>query len=158
MDQKKQNPSPDIVETFLPTKISDVLELDELWSFVYAKRFKRWVWIALCRRIRQIVSYYIDDWGIESCRAFWNLIPEEYRRCFSFRDLWEAYENVVDTGRHQMVGKGSGQTSHVERWNNTLRQRICRFVRKTLSFSKSDQMHEAYLHLFIFNYNLSLTK
>ncbi|MEK7256401.1 MAG: IS1 family transposase [Bacteroidota bacterium] len=38
----------------------------------------------------------------------------------------------------------------------TLRQRICRFVRKTLSFSKSDEMQESYLHLFVYDYNLSL--
>ena len=35
-----------------------------------------------CRRTRQIVSYFIGDRGIGSCRAFWNLTPKEYRRCF----------------------------------------------------------------------------
>ena len=38
--------------------------------------------------------------------------------------------------RHRPVGKESGKTSHIERLNNTLRQRISRLVRKTLSFSK----------------------
>ncbi len=33
---------------------------------------------------------------------------------------------------------------------NTLRQRIGRFVRKTLFFSKADEMHQPYLKLFIF--------
>jgi hypothetical protein len=33
------------------------------------------------------------------------------------------------------VGKESGLTSYIERFNNTLRQRIARLVRKTLSFS-----------------------
>jgi insertion element IS1 protein InsB len=41
----------------------------------------------------------------------------------------------------------------VERWNNTLRQRLARFVRKTLSFSKSDEMHEVSLKLFLHRYN-----
>jgi IS1 family transposase len=31
---------------------------------------------------------------------------------------------------------GSGKTNHIERFNNTMRQRISRLVRKTLSFSK----------------------
>ena len=144
--------------TLLEAKKNDVLELDELWSFVYEKAQKRWVWIALCRRTRQIVSFYIGDRGKKACRSFWNLIPKKYRRCRSFSDFWEAYSNVIDTGKHQLVGKESGETSHVERWNNTLRQRICRFVRKTLSFSKSDEMHKLYLHLFVYNYNLSLIK
>ena len=51
-------------------------------------------------------------------------------------------------------GKESGQTAHVERWNNTLRQRIGRFVRKTLSFSKCVKMHEYALLLFLHRYNL----
>jgi IS1 family transposase len=40
------------------------------------------------------------------------------------------------------AGKDSGFMAHVERWNNTLRQRLGRFVRKSLSFSKSEEMHE----------------
>ncbi|MCP4423710.1 MAG: hypothetical protein GY803_04375, partial [Chloroflexi bacterium] len=38
-------------------------------------------------------------------------------------------------------------------WNNTLRQRLARFVRKTLSFSKSDEYHEIALKLFLHEYN-----
>jgi insertion element IS1 protein InsB len=49
---------------------------------------------------------------------------------------------VIPEERHEAVVKGSGELAHVERWNNTLRQRLARFVRKTLSFSKSDEMHE----------------
>lgn len=154
--KKKARSLPDIVTTLLPAKKTDVLELDELWSFVYSKAHKRWVWIALCRRTRQVVSFFIGDRSAQTCRKFWELIPKKYRRCRTFSDFWEAYSTVIQTGKHQSVGKESGETCHVERWNNTLRQRICRFVRKTLSFSKSDEMHELYLHLFVYNYNLSL--
>jgi insertion element IS1 protein InsB len=38
--------------------------------------------------------------------------------------------------RHHAVGKKTGQTYHVEPFNCTLRQRISRLVRKTLSLSK----------------------
>ena len=51
-------------------------------------------------------------------------------------------------------GKETGETAHGERWNCTLRQRIGRFVRKTLSFSKSIFMHIACLDLFLHRYNL----
>ena len=43
--------------------------------------------------------------------------------------------------RHQPVGKESRLTSYIERLNNTLRQRISRLVRKTLSFSKKLENH-----------------
>lgn len=119
------------------------------------KSQKRWVWLALCRRTRQIVAYVIGDRSEKTCRKLWEHIPTEYKACRTFSDFWEAYQKVFPDDTHQSVGKESGQTSHIKRWNNTLRQRLARFVRKTLSFSKSDHFHEAALRLFIHRYNLS---
>ena len=42
-----------------PSDENKVLELDELWSFVYRKSEKVWVWLALCRESRQIVAFVI---------------------------------------------------------------------------------------------------
>ena len=66
---------------------------------------------------------------------------------------WLAYDEVFPRRTHRSCGKGAGETCHVERWNCTLRQRLGRFVRKTLSFSKCDRMHELALRLFIHEYN-----
>ena len=132
----------------------DVLELDELWSFVGKKSNQRWVWIALCRRTRQVIACFIGDRSADSGRALRQLIPQSYRSCCSCSDFWEAYQLAFDAATHRAVGKETGQTAHVERWNNTLRQRLARFVRKTLSFSKSDHFHKLALKLFIHDYNL----
>jgi len=51
------------------------------------------------------------------------------------------------------VGKETGETAYVGRWINTLRQHLVRFVRKTLTFSKSLLMHKACLNLFLHHYN-----
>jgi IS1 family transposase len=56
--------------------------------------------------------------------------------------------------REPQVGKETGETAHVERWNCTLRQRLARFVRKTLFFSKSISMHIACLDVFLHRSNL----
>lgn len=48
-------------------------------------------------------------------------------------------------------GSAKGAISFMD---NTLRQRLARFVRKTLSFSKSLFMHDACLRLFLHRYNL----
>lgn len=92
----------------------------------------------------------------ERCQTLWDLVPQDYKRCMIYSDFYAAYQKVLAGHKHQAVGKDSGLTNHVERWNCTLRQRICRFVRKTLSFSKSEYMHEMYLKLFIHGYNKSL--
>lgn len=60
-----------------------------------------------------------------------------------------------DSQRHRMVDKSEDETNHVERWFNTLRQRLARFTRKTLAFSKCDEMHNGFLKMFIYHYNLS---
>ena len=77
-----------------------VLELDELVGFVAKKFFKRWLWLAMCRRTRQ--------------------------------------------------------TNHQERWNNTLRQWLGRYTRKSLSFSKQDAYHSLVIHWFIILHNLTI--
>ena len=140
----------------LPAQPDDVLEADEMWSFVCQKANKRWLLTVICRRTRQIVAYAIGNRSEQTCRKLWERIPGSYRGCQSFSDFWDAYQKVFPEETHECVGKESGQTSHMERWYNTLRQSNARFVRKTLSFSKSDTMHEIVTRLFIVRHNLSL--
>ncbi|MDR3572106.1 MAG: IS1 family transposase [Candidatus Pacebacteria bacterium] len=144
---------PPFKETVDPAQPDDVLELDELWSFVGKKSNKRWLWTAMCRRTRQIVAFVIGDRSEATCRRLWNKLPDDYRQCRSYSDFWDAYQAVFPSETHESVGKESGETAHMERWNNTLRQRLGRYVRKTLSFSKSDAYHEITTKLFIADYN-----
>ena len=148
---------PDLSETLIAPDASDpaatVLELDELWSFVLKKVNKRWIWVALCRATRQVVAYFIGDRSEVSCQKLWERIPALYRRGHCYSDFWKAYQMVIPSEQHTAAGKETGLTAHVERWNNTLRQRLGRFVRKSLSFSKSETMHEICLRLFLHDYN-----
>jgi len=47
-----------------------------------------------------------------------------------------AYQAVLPSKRHRPVGKQTGETAHIERFNNTLRQRCANLVRKTLSSAR----------------------
>jgi IS1 family transposase len=146
--------SPDVKETLLPATPDDVLELDEMWSFVRKKDLARWLWTAMCRRTRQIVAFAIGDRSKATCLRLWQAIPHEYKHCHTFSDFWHAYQYVFPAETHHCVGKETGETAHMERWNNTLRQRVGRYVRQTLSFSKSDESHEMVTKWFIVQYNL----
>jgi insertion element IS1 protein InsB len=132
---------------------STTLELDELWSFVLKKAHESWIWIALCCKTRQVVAYSLGDRSKKTCQCLWEAIPDNYRQGHCFTDFWAAYRVVIPEEQHTAVGKETGETARVERWNNTLRQRLARFVRMTLSFSKSVIMHEACLLLFLHRYN-----
>ena len=158
MDKKKAAELPPLSETLVKPDGKDpestIMELDELWSFVLKKAYQAWIWIALCRKTRQVVAYVIGDRSEKTCRKLWNAIPLVYRASHCYTDFWSAYQAVIPEEQHSAIGKETGETAHVERWNNTLRQRLGRFVRKTLSFSKSLVMHDACLSLFLHRYNL----
>ena len=141
----------------VPANPADVtLELDEMWSFVGCKDQKRWIWLALCRETRQVVACVIGDRSEATCQRLWDAIPLAYRQGMCYSDLWNAYQAVIPDAQHTAVGKETGETAHIERFNNTIRQRLGRFVRKTLSFSKTDVMHAICLQLFLVRYNRSL--
>jgi len=97
--------------------------------------------------------------GGMKCRPvkLWDLLPPVYRQCaVCSSDFWEAYAGVLPSKRHRLVGNDSGQTSHSERLNNTLRQRISRLVRKMLSFSKKIDNQIGAIWYFVHHYNASL--
>jgi insertion element IS1 protein InsB len=83
----------------------------------------------------------------------WNKISLAYRNKKCFTDFYSVYKNSIPKDQSYPVGKETGETAHVERWNTTLRQRLDRFVIGTLYFSKYDAMHEICLHLFLHRYN-----
>ena len=147
---------PTLVETLVPAQADDVLELDELVSFVGEKWFKRWLWTAQCRRTRQIVAFAIGDRSQDTCRLLWQAIPADYRLLPLFTDRWEAYQLVLPPDQHHPVNKGSGLTNHQERWYNTLRQWNSRYTRRTLAFSKDDYYHELVTRWFILEHNLRM--
>lgn len=133
------------------------VQMDELWSFVDHKGNKQWVWLALDVVSREIVGCFIGDRSKESAKGLWASLPAVYRQCaVIYTDGWDAYKSVLPSKRHRVVGKETGLTSYIERFNNTLRQRVSRLVRKTLSFSKSIENHIGAIWNFIQHYNANL--
>lgn len=131
--------------------------MDELWSFVNDKNQKVWIWVALERETRRIVGLAFGDRSSQTCLELWQSLPANYRkRAVIYSDFWSAYADVLPSKRHRAVGKETGETAHIERFNNTLRQRCPNLVRKTLSFSKSKDRHQERIRTFIDHYNRPL--
>ena len=145
---------PKVAEVMPKAKGKLKVQMDELWSFVDDKGNKQWVWLAMDADSREIIGCHIGDRSRESARSLWHSLPALYRQCATvYTDYWEAYETVIPANRHRAVGKDSGLTSYIERFNNTLRQRVSRLVRKTLSFSKKLENHIGAIWNFIHEYN-----
>jgi IS1 family transposase len=134
-----------------------VVQMDELWSFVDEKGNKQWVWLAIDGASREIIGCHVGDRSAQSAQALWQSLPRPYRQYAPiYTDYWEAYVSVLLSKRHFAVDKDSGLTSYIERLNNTLRQRLSRLVRRSLSFSKQLENHISAIWSFIHHYNQTI--
>ena len=158
LDQKKVAQLPPLRTTLVAPDPKDttspILELEERMAQVCSTKPTTLGWGWRC-------AESADKWspgrlGIGTSKTgqrLWQAMAEGYRQGPSFTDFWAASMAVSPSEQQTAVGKERGATAPVERWNNTLRQRLARFVRMTLSFSKSVLMHEACLLLFLHRSN-----
>lgn len=131
--------------------------MDELWSFVDSKGNKQWVWLAIDAETREIVACYIGDHSGDSAQKLWQSLPAVYRQCaVIYTDFCLSNLVALSSTRHRAVGKETGKTNYIKRFNCTLRQRVSRLVRKTLSFFKKLENHIGSIWNFIHYYNVSL--
>jgi IS1 family transposase len=113
-----------------------------------------WIWLALDTDSRKIAGAYAGSRSKEGAEGLYkSLAPALRRNAVFYSDFWSAYKEVLPPSRHFSVGKESGKTNHIERFNLTLRQRVSRLGRKTLSFSKNMKNHIGAIWNFIHYYN-----
>jgi insertion element IS1 protein InsB len=153
---------PDHLHVRLPVRPTAVVlrrleaEADEMWSFVGKKANKQWLWIAMDAKTSQVIAFHVGDRSRESAKELWAKIPSVYREQATFHtDQYDAYQGVIPPAQHKAITKKARKTNHVERFNNTLRQRVSRLVRETLSFSKQLANHIGAIKYFICHYNLT---
>jgi IS1 family transposase/ribosomal protein S14 len=84
--RKKGRKADSVVDGLRPARENDVLELDECWTCAWKRSNKRWLWVALCRRTRQVVAFVIGDRSAKTCARLWSRI----RRSDSFRATGKA--------------------------------------------------------------------
>lgn len=130
------------------------MQADELWSFVAHKGNQVWLWLAIDAETRLIVGVAIGPRDKQTAEDLGYALPPDYRqRAVCYTDFLQAYASVLPSKRHKAVDKASGKTAHIERLNNTFRQRCSRLVRKSLSFSKKLANHIGAIWYFIHHYN-----
>jgi insertion element IS1 protein InsB len=132
------------------------VEADEMASFVQKKAHKPWIWIARDATTRQIIAFHVGDRSHTSAEHLWAKIPPAYRQHATFyTDQYVVYAQVIPAAQHKAISQLARQTHHIERFNNTLRQRVSRLVRDALSFSKQRANHIGAIKLFLCHYNLT---
>ena len=104
--KEKANDLPPLEETLQPVdpeKIP-VLEVDELWSFVFRSKDKVWIWIAMNRETREIVAYACGDRSEDTCRILWDRVPSAYKEAIVFSrvvpvDNFMIYKDIIRLDR-----------------------------------------------------------
>lgn len=128
-------------------------EADEMWSFVGNKENKQWLWLVMNTANRQIIAFHVGGRGQEDAKQLLEKVPLVFRQhAVFFTDFWSGY-HILEEERHLAAGKQKGYTNHIERFNNTMRQRCSRLGRKTLAFSKKLENHIGAIKYFICHYN-----
>ncbi|WP_250668962.1 IS1 family transposase [Escherichia coli] len=100
---------------------SDVIvcaEMDEQWGYVGAKSRQRWLFYAVELKIDLLSPFDVVIW---------------------MTDGWPLYESRLK-GKLHVISKR--YTQRIERHNLNLRQHLARLGRKSLSFSKSVELHD----------------
>ena len=134
----------------------DECELDEMWSYVKSKSNQRWLWLALDHNTGTILAYTFGKRKDEVFKNFKKLL-EPFKINMYYSDDWGTYSRTLSKNNH-IIGKKNTQT--IERKNLTLRTRIKRLTRKTICFSKIEEMHDIVIGLVInileFGWNVNL--
>jgi insertion element IS1 protein InsB len=122
------------------------VEADEMSSFVQTKAHKQWIWIAMDATTRQVIAFHVEDRSRTSAKRLWAKMPEAYRQhATCYPDQYVVYERVIPTAQHRAISKLARKTHHVERFNNTLRQRVSRLVcEAVVVFQETRQSYRCY--------------
>ena len=127
------------------------IQADELWSFVQKKAYKRWNWVAYDPVHHLVIVYHIGGRGKRAAKTFWHKIPSILKDCFFETDDWQAYQSIIPSSKHKI---GKDLTFYIEGFNATIRARVSRLVRKSLSFSKVDKWHNLAIGWVFWQFNL----
>ena len=116
-----------------------------MWSFVGAKKTERWLWHALDHRTGRVLAYVV---GTRKDAVFLKLkaLLAPLGITHYYTDKAGVYQRHLARAQHT-VGKLTMQK--IERKHLTLRMRRKRLARTTLCFSRSCEMHDLLIGLYM---------
>lgn len=124
-------------------------EWDEFWSFVGSKACQRWTWYLIERQSGLILAWHN---GRRQDQALKQLLSKVSHLPISVchTDDWGAYSRLLPQEYLHRVGKEN--TWKIERKNLNFRTHLKRLSRKTICFSKNEQIHDNVIGMYIDKY------
>jgi insertion element IS1 protein InsB len=120
-------------------------EMDEFWSFVQNKSNQRWTWYAIERRSGCILAWHNGKRQDKDFLILWNLL-QSFPISRYHTDDWGSYSKYIPAEMHRT---GKDNTWKIERKNLNFRTHIKRLTRRTICFSKNEQIHDNVIGMYI---------
>ena len=124
------------------------VEIDEFWSFVGNKKNQRWTWYAMDKKSGIILAWVNGKRADKALKELLNLL-EDIPINKDFTDDWGAYMRNLQRSLHQI---GKENTQQIERRNLNFRTHIKRLNRRTICFSKNEEIHDNVIGMYIEKY------
>ena len=112
--------------------------MEEQWGYVGAKSRQRWLFYAYDRIRRTVVAHVFGERTLATLERLLGLLSA-FEVVVWMTDGWPLYESCLK-GELHVISKR--YTQRIERHNLNLRQHLARLGRKSLSFSKSVELHD----------------
>lgn len=113
-------------------------EADEQWSYVRHKGNPRWLFYAYDRIRKRVLAHAFGPRNALTLQRLLALLSQ-FKIAFYMTDAWPVYKTLLDSTSHVVSKK---YTQRIERHNLNLRTHIKRLTRRTICFSKSEEMHD----------------
>jgi insertion element IS1 protein InsB len=120
-------------------------EMDEFWSFVQNKSNQRWTWYAIERKSGCILAWHNGKRRDKDFLILWCLL-QSFSISRYYTDDWGSYSKYIPAEMHRT---GKDNTWKIERKNLNFRTHIKRLNRKTICFSKNEQIHDNVIGTYI---------
>jgi insertion element IS1 protein InsB len=124
------------------------VQADEQWSYVGNKKNQRWLWYAIDAVTGCVLSFVFGRRKDAVCEQLISNLKAFNIRTY-YTDDWVSYSALIPKEKH-VIGKQN--TQKIENKNLLLRTRIKRLTRKTICFSKLEELHDTVIGLFINRY------
>jgi insertion element IS1 protein InsB len=132
----------------LEVEIYDTAEMDGFWSFVGKKSNRRWTWYAMDKASGIILAWHNGkrtDTDFQKLLQYLKNIPID----FYYTDDWGAYSRNLPENRHCI---GKDRKWKIERKNLNFRTHLKRLNRKTICYSKREDVHDHVIGMYIERY------
>ena len=124
-----------IIEKQITDKVSNLIEVDEMWHFIQNKKNKCWIWLAICKVTKLILGFVTGSRGSKTGKLLYTKIKDftPFDTTY-FTDYFEPYTKFIPKENHR---QGKDQTYTVEGYNASFRDDLRRLTRRTRAYSKS---------------------